>query len=169
VIRGWSAGTQLASKDGSQLLRQGLENLDIASPNPYRPLFLALLAETHLNSGETGKALSILDSALQLAERTGERVWLAGIHLLFGKVILMQDSKNTQEAEAKFKIALSVAAEQGVKSIEIRAATGLARIWQEQSKEGEAHKILAPVYEWFTEGLNTPDLIEARELLDNLE
>ncbi len=67
-----------------------------------------------------------------------------------------------------FKQALNVASEQGAKSLEIRAATNLADIWQAQGREAEAHNILAPIYEWFTEGLDTPDLIKARKLLEQL-
>jgi predicted ATPase len=168
VIGGWSAGTQLAYKDGLQLLQQGLENLEATAPNPWRPGFLLLLAEIHLNGGETHQALSALENALQLAEQTGERIWVAGIHLLFGKAILSQDLDNIQGAEARFKQALDVATEQGAKSLEIRAATDLACIWQAQGREVEAHKILTPIYEWFTEGFNTPDLIKAKKLLEQL-
>ena len=73
-----------------------------------------------------------------------------------------------QAAEARFKQALKAATEQGAKSLEIRAATGLASIWQKQGREDEARKILAPVYEWFTEGFATHDLIKAKKLLEQL-
>jgi predicted ATPase len=168
VIGGWSAGTQISYKDGLQLLQQGLESLETTAPNPWRPVFLLLLAETHLNGGETQRALSTLENALQLSEQTGEHIWVAGIHLLFGKAILSQDSNNIQGAETRFQQALDVATEQGAKSFEIRAATNLASIWQAQGRETEAHKILAPVYEWFTEGFDTPELIKAKKLLDQL-
>ena len=168
VIGGWSAGTQIAYKDGLQLIQQGLENLETTAPNPWRPGFLLLLAEVHLNGGETQQALSTLENALQLAEQTGERIWIAGIHLLFGKVILSQDSNNLQDAEARFQQALNVATDQGAKSLEIRAATDLAGICQAQGREAEAHKILTPVYEWFTEGFDTPELIKAKKLLEQL-
>ena len=150
------------------MLQQGLDNLETTAPNPWRPGFLLLLAEIHLNGGETHQALSTLENALQLAEQTGERIWVAGIHLLFGKAILSQDSNNIQGAEARFKQALDVATEQGAKSLEIRAATDLAGIWQAQGREAEAHKILTPIYEWFTEGFDTPDLIKAKKLLEQL-
>ncbi len=168
VIGGWSAGTQLAYKDGLRLLLQGLENLETTSPKPWRSCFLALLAEVHLNGGETHQALSTIENALQLAEQTGERFWVAGIHLLFGKAILSQDSNNIQGAEARFKQALNIATDQGAKSLEIRAATDLAGIWKAQGREAEARKILTPIYEWFTEGLDTPDLIKAKKLLEQL-
>jgi predicted ATPase len=168
VIGGWSAGTQKAHSDGMQLLQQGLENLETTAPNPWRPGFLSLLAEVHLNGGETHQALSTLENALQLAEQTGERIWIAGIHLVFGKAIISQDSNNIQGAEARFKQALNVATEQGAKSLEIRAATDLASIWQAQGRNAEAHEVLAPIYEWFTEGFDTPDLIKAKKLLEQL-
>ena len=168
VISGWNAGTQISYKDGLQLLQQGLESLETTAPNPWRPVFLLLLAETHLSGGETHQALGTLENALQLSEQTGERIWVAGIHLLFGKAILSQDSNNIQGAETRFQQALDVASEQGAKSFEIRAATNLAGIWKAQGKEAEAHKVLTPIYEWFTEGFDTPDLIRAKKLLVQL-
>ena len=146
---------------GSKFLKQHLRT-------PWRPSFQLLLAEVHLNGGETHQALSTIENALQLAEQTGECIWIAGIHLLFGKAILSQDSNNIREAEARFKQALNVAIDQGAKSIEIRAATELAGIWKAQGREAEARKILTPVYEWFTEGFDTPDLIKAKKLLEQL-
>jgi len=168
VIGGWSAGMQISYKDGLQLLQQGLKSLETTAPNPWRPVFLLLLAETHLNGGKTQQALSTLENALQLSEQTGERIWVAGIHLLFGKAILSQDSNNLQGAEARFQQALDVATEQGAKLFEIRAATNLADILQARGREAEAHKILTPVYEWFTEGFDTPDLNKAKKLLEQL-
>ena len=168
VIGGWSAGMQLDNGNGLDLLKQGLEILETTAPNPWRPGFLVLLAEVHLNGDETDLAISTLENALQLAERTGERVWVAVIYLLFGKAMLNQDSSNTQGAEARFKQALDVAAEQGTKSLELRAAIGLASMWLEQGRKDEAKNVLAPIYEWFTEGFDTSDLIKAKKLLAQL-
>ena len=116
--------------------------------------------------GEAGQAISSLTNALQLVERTGERVWEAGIRTLFGKVLLSPDLNNIQEAETMFIQALDIASEQGAKSLELRAAIGLAGIWQKRGRQDEAQKILAPIYERFNEGFDTPDLIEAKALLE---
>jgi predicted ATPase/class 3 adenylate cyclase len=166
VIAGWSAGTQLAYEDGLQQLQQGLEYLETAAPNPWWPAFLTFLAEIHLNGGEARQAISSLTNALQLVERTGECVWEAGIRTLFGKVLLTLDSNNIQEAETMYIQALDIATEQGAKSLELRAAIGLAGIWQKRGRQDEAQKILAPIYERFDEGFDTPDLIEAKALLE---
>ena len=169
VIAGWSASVQVTNEDGVQLLSQGLKDLEPASPNPCWPLFLALLAEAYFTGGETRQAISSLTEALQLVERTDERVWEARIRIFYGKVLLSQHLNNTQEAERMFVQALDAATEQGAKFLELRAAIGLAGIWQKQSRQDKAQKILAPIYEWFTEGFDTPDLIEAQELLDKLK
>ena len=77
-------------------------------------------------------------------------------------------SRKQQAAEACFQRALTVARHQQAKSWELRAATSLSRLWQQQGKRAEAHELLAPVYGWFTEGFDTADLREAKALLDTL-
>ena len=168
VMAGWSAGILKPHEDGVQLFLQGLENLEATAPNPWKPLFLTLLAEIYVNRSETDQALRTLENALQLVERTEEHVWEAGVHILLGKTLLAHDSPNTQVAEASLHRGIRVAQSQGAKSLELRAATSLARLWHEQDKRNEACDLLAPVYDWFTEGFETADLKEAKVLLDKL-
>ena len=78
VIGGWSAGTQISYKDGLKLLQQGLENLELAAPNPWRPVFLVLIAETHRNDGETQHALSKIVNSLHLPKLTVRQLWVLG-------------------------------------------------------------------------------------------
>jgi hypothetical protein len=92
----------------------------------------------------------------------------AELHRLKGELLLQQSSGNQPEAETCFQKALDVARSQQAKSWELRAATSLARLWQPQDKRQEAYDLLAPVYNWFTEGFDTADLKEAKALLDNL-
>ena len=153
---------------GVQLFHEGLEGLKSTAPNPWQPFFLTLLAEIHISCGETDRALRALENALQLVERTDERLWEAGIHNLFGKTLLAQDSRNTQQAEASFRRGIEVARSQGAKSLELRAATSLARLWQSQAKGHDARDLLASVYDWFSEGFDTLDLKEAKTLLDQV-
>ena len=88
---------------------------------------------------------------------------------LRGALLLRQGPRPTwEEAEAYFQQALAVARCQQATSWELRAATSLARLWQQQGKRGEAYELLAPVYGWFTEGFDTPDLQEAKALLEGL-
>ena len=106
--------------------------------------------------------------ALALAEKTGEHFHIAELYRLKGELQLQQTSSEEAEAESCFHQALSIARRQQAKSWELRSATSLTRLWQSQGKRQEAHDLLAPVYEWFTEGFDTADLKEAKALLDEL-
>jgi len=95
-------------------------------------------------------------------------VYEAELHRLKGELLLSLSSDNHAEAEGCFHQALTVARQQQAKSLELRAATSLSRLWQQQGKRDEARELLAPVYGWFTEGFDTADLQEARMLLEEL-
>jgi predicted ATPase len=103
-----------------------------------------------------------------LVEDTGERYWEAEMHRLKGELLLLKSLDNHLEAESCFHQALAVSCHQQAKSLELRAATSLAKLWQSQGRRQEAYDLLAPVYNWFTEGFDTADLIEAKSLLDEL-
>jgi predicted ATPase len=110
----------------------------------------------------------VLAEALTLAETTGERWYNPELYRLKGVLLLQQSADNHAEAQACFQQALDVARSQQVRSLELRAATSLGRLWQQQGKRAEARQLLAEVYGWFTEGFDTPDLWEAKALLDEL-
>jgi len=110
--------------------------------------------------------LTLLDDALQIVERTGERWLAAELNRHKGQLLLRQG--HTQTAEALYRKALSIAEEQEAKLWELRAAASLARLWREQGRRAEARDLLAPIYGWFTEGFGTPDLKEVKALLDEL-
>ena len=133
------------------------------------PIFYSMLAEGYARCNKIEEGLKLLDDAFDTVRRTGERVWEPELHRLKGVLLLSQSAKNEIEAEARFRKAIEVARDQSTKSFELRAATSLARLWQGQGKINDARGLLAPVYEWFTEGFDTPDLIEAKELLNALE
>jgi predicted ATPase len=101
-------------------------------------------------------------------EHTGERYYEAEIHRLKGELLLQQSSDNQADAESCFHHALALARNQQAKSLELRAVMSLSRLLQQQGKRQEAHDLLAPVYNWFTEGFDTADLQEAKALLDAL-
>src|SRR5262249_51794688 len=119
--------------------------------------------------GQPEAGLAALAEALTLVETTGERWYEAEIYRLKGALLVQQNTANQAEAETCFHHALDIARNQQAKSFELRAATSLARLWQQQGKRQEAHGLLAPVYQWFTEGFDTADLKEAKALLDELE
>ncbi len=115
-----------------------------------------------------------LAEALALVEKTGDRFWKAELYRLKGELLLQQArtrrrAKGTQHpweaAEGCFYQALDIARRQQAKSLELRAALNLSRLWQQQGKRDEACTLLAPIYEWFTEGFDTADLQEAKALL----
>src|SRR5262249_55617955 len=117
---------------------------------------------------EPEAGLTALAEALTRAETTGERWYESEIYRLKGELLLQQNAANQAEAETCFQQAITVAQNQQAKSGELRAATSLARLWQQQGKRQEAHDLLASVYNWFTEGFDTADLKDAKALLDAL-
>ena len=103
-----------------------------------------------------------------MLDTTELRYYAAELSRLKGALLLQQAVPDAAQAEACFQQALDVARQQQAKSWELRAATSLARLWQQQGKRQEAHDLLAPIYDWFTEGFDTLDLIDAKALLDAL-
>jgi predicted ATPase len=110
--------------------------------------------------------LTLLDEALQIVERTEERWFTAELNRHKGRLLLRQG--RSEAAEDLYRQALRIAEEQAAKLWELRAAASLARLRRDQGREAEARDLLAPAYGWFTEGFDTPDLKEAKALLDQL-
>jgi predicted ATPase len=118
--------------------------------------------------GQVEEGLTVLAEALSAAKDTGEHFYDAELQRLKGEFLLQRSSDNQREAEACFQHAMTIAQDQDAKAWELRTATSLARLWQRQGKRQEAHNLLTPAYHWFTEGFDTPDLQEAKALLDAL-
>ena len=127
-----------------------------------------MLADVSALLGHSEDGLQALAEARTLVEQQEERWWEAEIFRLRGVLLLQQPGAPQAEAEAWLWRALDVARHQEAKSLELRAAMSLARLWQQQGKRAEAYDLLAPIYGWFTEGFDTADLQEARALLDAL-
>ena len=117
--------------------------------------------------GELEEACFMLDEALQIVERTGERWFEAELNRQKGQLLLRQG--HSEAAEKLYCKALSIAREQEARLWELRAAASLARLRRDQGRQAEARDVLAPVYGWFTEGFGTPDLREAKALLEALD
>jgi class 3 adenylate cyclase/predicted ATPase len=169
LLRGWALAHQGRAQEGIEEIHQGLRAYRATGAEISRPPFLALLAEAHGTIGELEAGLTVLTEALTLAETTGEWRYASELYRLKGDFLLQQSSANATEAETCFQHAITIAQNQQAKSWELRAATSLARLWQQQGKHKEAHDLLAPVYNWFTEGFDTADLIDAKALLEELE
>ncbi len=125
-----------------------------------------MLAEVADHLGHTEDGLQTLAEAHTLVEQHEERWWEAEVHRLRGVLLLRQAGTPQAEAETWLQRALDVARRQQAKSLELRAAMSLARLWQRQGKRTAAYELLAPVYNWFTEGFDTADLQEAKTLLE---
>ena len=127
-----------------------------------------MLAEVADHLGHPEDGLQALAEAYTLMEQHEERWWEAEVHRLRGVLLLRQPGTPQAEAETWLQRALDVARRQEAKSLELRAAMSLSRLWQQQGKQAAARELLAPIYGWFTEGFDTADLLEAKALLDEL-
>jgi predicted ATPase len=168
IIRGWALSEQGGGEEGVAQVCQGLAALQATGGEVRLPYYLALLAKAYGIVGQTEEGLTAVAEALELVHKTGERWYEAELHRLKGELLLQQSADNHPEAEASFHHALDIACRQQAKSLELRAATSLARLWQAQNKRQDASALLAPVYGWFTEGFDTADLQEAKALLEEL-
>ena len=110
----------------------------------------------------------MLDEAIAIVDRNDERFYEAELHRLKGELLLLSIPADSSGAERCFRIALEIAGRQMAKSLGLRAALSLARLWAKEGRRSEAHDLLAPIYGWFIEGFGTPDHKEAKALLDQL-
>jgi predicted ATPase len=152
--------------EGIAQLRAGLAAWNETGAHLLDSQWLGFIAEAHLRAAEFDEALTTLDGAAQTAVAAGDCHYQAELHRLRG--ILLAATGNAAEAASWLQRAIDLARSQQARSLELRAATSLARLWAEQGERQMAHDLLAPVYGWFTEGFDTADLEEARALLDEL-
>ena len=132
------------------------------------PFLCTLLAEVCDSLGDTADGLQALSEAQTLVEQHDERWWEAEVYRLRGVLLLRQPETPLAEVEGWLQRALEVARRQEAKSLELRAAMSLARLWQQQGQRTAAQALLAPIYGWFTEGFDTADLQDAKALLEDL-
>jgi predicted ATPase len=168
IFWGWALAMQGDVATGIAHIRQGYAVHQDTGSNLYSPYFLALLAEAYGQGGQPEVGLQVLAEALTLVAATEERWWEAELYRLQGTLRLQLPSPEASQAEASLRQSLEVARRQQAKSLELRAAMSLARLWQQQGKRTEAHALLAEIYGWFTAGFDTADLQEAKALLDAL-
>jgi predicted ATPase len=191
-MQGWALAEQGRGEEGRTQIQQGIATYRATGAELARPYQLMLLADAYQRGKQPEAGLSVLTEALAVSDRTGERIWEAELYRLTGELTLQQASnepgaKSAEqesvpphpqghilkpdahgEAEAYFCNALTIARQQQAKSPELRAATSLARLWQQQGKQAEAHDMLSEIYGWFTEGFDTKDLREAKALLEEV-
>jgi class 3 adenylate cyclase/predicted ATPase len=166
ICRGWVMVRNNDVAEGISLLRSGSAAYRATGAEIWTPHFMALLARACEVAERAKEGLNLLDEALQIVSRTGERWFLAELNRHKGQFLLRQG--HSEAAEELYRKALSIAKEQEAKLWELRAAASLARLCRDRGRRAEARDLLAPVYGWFTEGFDTPDLKEAKALLDEL-
>jgi adenylate cyclase len=166
--RGWVLAMQSQDQEGLAQMRQGLDAILATGQRLSQPYCLVLLAEAAGHTGQIAEGLHLLAEALAAFEARGRGDLLAEAYRIQGELLLRQTVPDAAQAEVCFQQSLAIAHCQQAKSWELRAATSLARLWQQQSKRQEARELLTPIYNWFTEGFDTADLQEARALLEEL-
>jgi class 3 adenylate cyclase/tetratricopeptide (TPR) repeat protein len=168
---GWGrkfyAATRVVAGDAAGL-RESLEAVTLIREAGYQtPGIFYYLAETQQAGGQLAEARATVAAALTISAQLAQPLWDADLHRLDGELILASGGAR-DEAAACYQQALDVARAQGAKSLELRAATSLARLLIKQGKRNEARLILTEIYNWFTEGFNTADLKDAKALLEEL-
>jgi predicted ATPase len=167
-LRGWALAMQGQGEAGMAQVRQGIAAWRATGAVLHVPYLCTVLADVSAHLGHPEDGLQALAEAHTLVEQHEERYWEAEISRLRGVLLLRQPGTLQAEAEAWLQRALDVARRQEAKSLELRAAMSLSRLWQQQGKRQEAHDLLTEVYAWFTEGFDTADLQDAKALLDTL-
>ena len=149
-------------------IRGGIEEAGRSSLGYLRGFMLGWLATVQAETGDPETALSTIDEAFRHINDVAGHAWEAELRRLRGDILLAARPEAVDDAERSYRDAIAVAQRQRARSLELRAATALARLLQGQGRSAEALRVLAPIYDWFTEGLDTADLREAKPLLDVL-
>ena len=165
ILRGRVLAEQGHVVEGIAQIQQGLAAYRATGSALLQPYFLALLSEAHQRAGQAEAGLTVLAEALRLVDNTGERWYQVELYRLKGELLLDLPTEHYAEAALCVQQALALARQQQAKSLELRAAMRLARLWQQQGKADAAQQLLVESYGWFTEGFDTADLQEAQGLL----
>src|SRR5262245_21358384 len=172
IQRGWLLAERGRTEHGLAQMVEGLAKHRESGAVVLVPAFLTVMAELYQKLGRSADGLSALREALTVARQSGQHYWESELHRLTG--VLTFDAvagcgRGTAHAvEAHLQRAIEIARRQHAKWLELRATTNLARLWSAQGNVKKARALLSGVYAWFTEGLDTPDLREAKALLDTL-
>jgi DNA-binding winged helix-turn-helix (wHTH) protein/predicted ATPase len=191
IQRGWLLAERGQGEEGLAQMLEGLAMHREIGAEVLVPAFLALVAEVHQKLGRPAEGLSAVTEALTVVRQSGQHYWEAELHRLIGVLTLQVEASRgdersrggkraarrstgaapppTGDAESHFLRAIEIARRQRARSLELRAATSLCRLWADRGKVREAHALLSEVYGWFTEGFDTADLSQARSMLQELE
>ena len=164
ITHGWACAELTDIEEGLSELRPAV----MSYGGTQRSYYNAVLAEAELRAGHLERARTALNDATAISEELGETFWRPGMLCVEGDLLRAWSSDSWREAEELYREAVALSVEQHAKSLELRAATRLARLWRGQGRASEARGLLAPIDNWVTEGAETLDLKDARALLDAL-
>jgi class 3 adenylate cyclase/predicted ATPase len=168
ALRGYAHALSIGAEEGATEYREGMALTASTGAQFWATAFLAIGGEAYAAVGAPERALRSIEGAFTVSEKNGERFWDAELHRAKGEVLLAMNDNADEQAEPLFERALEIARDQEARLFELRTATSLARLWQRQGRKAEARNLLAPVYDWFTEGFDTQDLVDAKTLLGEL-
>ena len=171
ICQGWALTEQGLSEKGIARINTGLAAVRATGGRVMFSYFLGHLAQAYASAGLPDQGLSTLAEAQAGLDESGEHWWQAEVHRIKGELMLMRSGNqlgDAKEAEECFRRALAVSREQTAKSLELRAAMSLCRLLRKHGKQVEARQTLTEVYNWFTEGFDTPDLQEAKALIEQI-
>ncbi len=166
AARGWAKFEEGKREAGLAIMRE-LVNSKVWQ-NPFNTSLISLMATALGQHGDVDEGLELVNELLRLSQRDDVHWWEAELRRVKGELLLVGTPDDPGSAEGCFKQAIEIAQLQNAKSLELRAAVSLARLWQDRGKVGEARDLLAPVFEWFTEGFDTADLNDAKSLIESL-
>jgi class 3 adenylate cyclase/predicted ATPase len=170
IMEAWLAVCHDRDRRAAEVMREHLDRRAAMGTASAQTWFLMLIADAWLRLGEPGAALAAVREGLARGGATGEHLVKAELHRLGGRALLVRNARcNWADAEAEFLTALTDARGRSARLFELRAACDLAHLWADGGERRRAHDLLTPIYGWFTEGFDTPDLRDARALLDGLQ
>ncbi len=167
ILVGFARACQHPGAAGLAHLRGAIDALTATGARLRLPYYLSLLARASWQAGDLGAAMSAVEEAFEESLRNNERWWDGELHRLRGELLHAQGA-DLEDVESAFQRALEISRTQKAKSLELRAATSLANVWLARGGAADAHQLLLPIYEWFTEGFDTPDLQAAQALIARL-
>ena len=167
-VRGEALTRQGEIVEGIAQMRESLAELRAVGNLNSVPGFFAFVADALARTGKTDEGLAAVEEGLRMVDAGGERFGLPELHRVKGGLLLDRSAADRDAAAAAYRQAIEIAREQQARLLGLRATTSLARLWSETGKRDAARAMLAPVYQWFTEGFDKPDLRDAKALLDEL-
>jgi len=166
MLHGWALVSQQQADKGLEELRIGLEAWRATGSKLFGPYRLGRAADAYREAGRIDEALRLIVEATEVMEQRGDRMFEPELCRLHGELLVSVGDQDG--AEGCFRRAIAVARNQSSRLFELRSASSFSRLWRAQSQCKKARELLAPVYDWFTEGFGTADLKEAKALLDEL-